>query len=362
MIWVFRACAPLALLALPLLQPLAAPIACGDGWTPRAGRAVDVDSIDRLERAVRSARPGDDIRIANGEYRLRSTLEITAANVSLRSRSSDPAKVTLRGTGMTGDAVGVAVAVGAPGVVVADLTIRDVGFHAVQVRGERGASGFTLHNARLLDTGQQLLKVSVSEGRAYADDGLVACSDFSYTTSAPSDYTNGADLLATRGWVIRDNHFARIRGPESQGWRSGPAILVWKAAEDTLVERNIIVDSFRGIALGLGPSTGTLARNGHNDYDHLRGIVRNHVIVNLNRWADEGIEANAARDVRIEHNTVLVLSAAVPWSIGVRFPVASALVRNNLTNHPVLERNGGHAQTAGNVTVATPGWFVDAPG
>ena len=121
------------------------------------------------------------------------------------------------------------------------MTVRDVGYHAVQVRGESGASRFTLHNAVLQDTGQQLLKGSAATNGRFADDGLVACSSFSYTTNAPSDYTNGVDLLATKGWVVRDNQFQRIRGPESGGWSSGPAILVWAASEDTIVERNLIV-------------------------------------------------------------------------------------------------------------------------
>ena len=209
---------------------------------------------------------------------------------------------------MVGDSVGVAISVSAANVTVADLTIRDVGNHAIQVRGERGASGFTLHNARVIDTGEQLVKVSVSNNGLYADNGLIACSDFSYTVSAPSDYTNGIDVLAGKGWVIRDNRFSRIRGPEAQGWRSGPTILVWKGSEDTVVERNLIIDSFRGIALGLGPWPVKPVRNGNHDYDHLGGLIRQNVVVNLNSWSDEAIEANAAQNVRIEHNTVLVRS------------------------------------------------------
>ena len=168
------------------------------------------------------------------------------------------------------------------------------------------------------------------------------------------------DLLATKGWVIRDNRFARIRGPEAQGWKSGPTILAWKGAEDTLIERNLILDSFRGIALGLTPGPADLMRNGPHESDHLRGIVRNNVIVNLNSWADEAIEANAAADARIEHNSVFVSSRNVFWSIGVRFPIASALVRNNLTNQMVLRRNGGQATLLGNVMGAGANWFVDA--
>jgi hypothetical protein len=328
------------------------------GWKAPDGPIRNVKTIAELERAVSAAKTGDTILLADGVYNLRRTIDFSTPGVTLRGRSGDPAGVVLRGGGMTGDAIGVALSVSAADVTIADLTVRNVGYHAIQVRGEQGASRFTLHNARLLDTGQQLLKGSVSEARVYADEGLVACSEFSYTTNAPSDYTNGVDLLATRGWVIRDNRFARIRGPEKEGWKAGPAILVWAAGEGTIVERNLIVDSFRGIALGLTEEPHNLARNGERAYDHAGGLVRNNVIVNLHGWADEALEANAARDLRIEHNTVLV-EGATPWAIGVRFPASEALVRNNLTNHRIFLRDGGRATLDGNVMSARRSWFVD---
>jgi hypothetical protein len=329
------------------------------GWKPPDGPVVRVKNVSELERAVAAARPGVTIHLAAGTYILRQTIDIATPRVTLRGQA-DAAEVIVEGRGMTGDSVGVGFSVSAPDVTIADMTIRRLGFHAIQVRGEQSASRFTLHNARLQDTGQQLLKGSVSRARQYADDGLVACSEFTYTTNAPSDYTNGVDLLATSRWVIRDNRFARIRGPEQDGWRAGPAILVWAAADGTVIERNLIVDSARGIAVGLTDEPSTYARQGERAYDHAGGIVRNNVIVNLNRWADEGIEANAARDTRIDHNTVLV-DGSTPWSIGIRFPATDALVRNNLTNHRVFLRDGGRASLDGNVTSARPSWFVDAP-
>ncbi|HYN08807.1 MAG TPA: hypothetical protein VES67_15610 [Vicinamibacterales bacterium] len=349
-----------ALVLTVALPPAASQAICRRcGWKPPDGPVLHVKNIDELERAVASARPGETILLADGTYALRSTIDLRTAGVTLRGQRGDPAGVIIRGRGMTGDPVGVGLSVSAPEVTIADLTIRDLGFHAIQVRGEQGASRFTLHNARLLDTGQQLLKGSVAQTRLYADDGLVACSSFAYTTSAPSDYTNGVDLLATRGWVIRDNRFERIRGPEADGWRAGPTILVWAAGEGTIVERNTIVDSFRGIALGLSDQPLVYARNGERAYDHTGGLIRNNVIVNLHRWADEPIEANASRDVRIEHNTVFI-EGATPWSIQVRFPASDALVRNNLTNHRIFLRDGGRASLDGNVTSARLSWFVDA--
>jgi hypothetical protein len=86
--------------------------------------------------------------------------------------------------------------------------------------------------------------------------------------------------------------------------------------------------------------------------------VRHNVVVNLNAWADEGIEANAAPDVRVEFNTVMV-EGTLPWSISLRFPQTSALVRNNLSSRRVLSRNEGQLREEGNVQGAARTWFVD---
>ena len=329
-------------------------------WQAPGGPTVNVRTIGELERAIADAKSGQTILLADGDYALRQSLHVATPGVTVRGRNGDPGKVVLHGRGMVNDPVGVAFSIGAADVTLADFTIREVGFHAIQVRGEHAASRFTLHNARLENTGQQLLKGSVSFERRYADDGLIACSEFRYTASAPSNYTNGVDLLATKGWHIRDNRFERIRGPESQGWSAGPAILVWAASEDTVVERNLVIDSYRGIALGLSPDPGPYARNGEKAFDHLRGVIRNNVVVNLNRWGDEGIEANAAPNARIDHNTV-VTEGSIFWSISVRFPAAPSLVRNNLTTRRILLRDGGRGTLEGNVSGAMRNWFVGVP-
>jgi hypothetical protein len=248
-----------------------------------------------------------------------------------------------------------AIFISAPNVTVADVTISQVGYHGIHVRGGEGTSGVVIHHVHILDTGQQLIKGSTVPGDRPCRNGLVACSVLEYSDHAPSDYTNGVDVHNGEGWVVRDNVLRRIRGPRAQGWRAGPAILFWNGSRDTVVERNLLVNCYRGIALGLQQTRG----DAPGRLDHRGGIIRRNAVGNLNSWADEAIEVNASPDVLVEHNTVLVEGRA-PWSIGIRFPTATARVWNNLSNRQIILRDGAKAELKANVTTAQRSWFVDA--
>jgi hypothetical protein len=326
---------------------------------PRTGTEETVSTVAELRSALRRVRPDTTILLQPGIYQLTETLEMTVPRVVLRGVDRDRSKVVLRGSSMTDDRLGNAIGVSAPNVTIADLTIGWVGRHGVQVRGEHGASHVALHNLRIVDTGQQLVKGSIAlDARQHADFGLLECSLLEYTDHAPSDYTNGIDVIGARGWIVRDNLFRRIRGPLRGGWFAGPAILFWGNSLDTVVERNLVVDSFRGIAFGIGPGGTNYRRDGEFRYDHQGGVIRNNIVVNLHPWADEGIEANAARGARIEHNTVLV-EGRLSWSVSLRFPTTSAVVRHNLTNRAILLRDQGRAELTNNIGEARRDWFAD---
>ncbi len=323
-------------------------------WTfPKTRATRSVRNMSELRKALAGARPSTTIVLGDGVYQLNGDhLNITVPQIVLRGRSSDPSRVVIRGSGF-GDAFS-AISISARDVTIANLTVTEVGYHGVQVRGERGASGAKIHNIHVIDVGQQLIKGSASDDSPPCHDGLVSCSILEYTDSAPSDYTNGIDVLNGWNWTVRNNILRRIRGPQSQNYRAGPAILFWRGSRDTLVERNLVIDCRRGIALGLSaPKSPTAAP------DHSGGIVRRNAVCNLNPWADEGIEINGSPDVLVEHNTVFV-QGATPWAIGVRFANTSATVRHNLCNKEIVRRDGSQATLIGNLVNAQADWFVDA--
>lgn len=327
--------------------------------TPEAGTTVVVATVDRLFAAVAEARPGTTILLRAGTYRLNRMLDIAVPDVTIRGQFASPGRVTLLGPGIAEQQVRVALSVSAPRVTIADLTIGRFGAHAVQVRGERKADGVVLHNIRAFDTGQQLIKGSRGEDGRGPHEGMLGCSILEYTNHAPSSYTNGIDVIGGHGWVVRGNTLRRIRGPQSEEGRAGPAILFWGDSRDTKVEHNLLLDCHRGIALGLErrePGPGSLADDAARA-DHRGGLIRRNAIASLDPRSDESIEVNACPGVRVEHNTVFV-EGKVPWSISVRFLESSAEVRNNLTNRPVLTRDDARIEAAGNIENAQRDWFA----
>jgi hypothetical protein len=325
-------------------------------------------NVQELLQQLHTASPNTTLLLKDGIYALATnqSLEVRTPRVTISSASGNREAVIIEGGHNN-------ISINADDVTIADITLRNSRFHNIQVRGERGIARTTIYNVHLADAGQQFVKVSAGDGTQgkFADGGLVACSLIEYTTYArgtdvtPPAYTNGVDVLAGKGWVIRDNTFRRIR---SQAGPAGPAILVWKNAMDTTIQRNLIVDCWRGIALGLS-TPNTLSRGGAAiQYDHQNGLVENNVILALHEPADAAIENNFALHSRVLHNTVYYNKAikhTVDWAIEYRFPPTTVVIQNNLTNLRILKRPPyphQEARVEGNVTHAAPAWFHDVTG
>jgi hypothetical protein len=321
--------------------------------------------VSTLLEALRRARPGTTLLLADGVYPLapHQSLEVSTPGLTIRGASGRRAAVVIEGGYNT-------VSINADDVTVADVTLRNPTFHAIQVRGEVGLMRPTIYNVHLVDAGQQFVKVSTGDGTLgkFADAGLVACSLIEYTTyargtesSAPS-YTNGVDILAGKDWVIRDNVFRRIR---SQGGPAGPAILAWKNAMNTVVRRNVILDSWRGIALGLS-APDALSRGGaHVVYDHQDGLVENNIVLALHKPADAAIENNYAFNSQIIGNIIYYneyINHDVKWSIEYRYLPTQTFIKENHTNFPIIKREPypDKRSTIQNNTIHTgSNWFLD---
>jgi hypothetical protein len=323
------------------------------------GAIVSVSTVAQLQAAVAGLASNTTVLVQPGTYQLTSTLWVNTdvQNVAIRGATDSCHDVVLVGRGMANAAYGGVphgIWIGnARQVLIANLTIRDVYFHPVQLDPGAGAQAPRIYNVRLVDAGEQFVKSSASSGAGPGvNDGIVEYSIMEYTTTARSDYTNGVDVHQGARWIVRHNLFRNIRAPG--GLLAGPAVLMWNRSRDTVVEGNLFLNVQYGIALGLDP--------GRAD-DHAGGVVRNNVFHRgPTQSGDVGIVINNSAGTRVLHNTI-VLSGTYPNAIEYRFPATTGVeIRSNLTDGAVQRRDGAAGTVAGNVTGAQPGWFVDAAG
>ena len=346
---------------------------------PPAGAVVNVDPsmAAALPALVRDAAPGTTFVLADGTYRMSGDeaarrIRIRAPGITLRAASGDASRVVIDGEYATLETISVE----ASDVTIADLTIThavDHGIHVVGTDGGPDITGFRLHRARILDCGEQFLKVNPSGARdSFVDEGVVTCSHFEMTDAgrpyveraSGGCYTGGIDVHSARGWRVAHNRFVGIYCA-GEGLAEH-AIHFWIGSRDTLVERNVIVDCARGIGFGLvesGPG-----RSYPDDpypglfVGHYDGVIRNNVIVADMPYYDTGIELDQARGTLVVHNSILETDRATARysSIDTRFANSLTTVRNNLVRR--LTVRGGTSVADHNLENVPLDYFADAAG
>ena len=318
---------------------------------PPTGHIVNVSTVEDLQDAINTATSGTTILVADGTYNLGQNghyLWLDTPNVTLRSASGNREAVILDDNYSASETVTIA----ASNVTIADVTIKRAGTHPIHVVTPSGAntSGTLIYNVRVIDPGQQAIKINPSATGYYLDNGTVACASIELTDAGRqkvldingSCYTGGVDAHQARSWVIRDN---LIQGFWCSSDLAEHGIHMWSDSADTLVERNKIVDCARGIGFGLGSS------------GHSGGVIRNNM-VRVNQ--DVGIGLENSPNTHVYNNTVYDGNDYMA-SIEYRFAATSGVsIINNLTNKAILSRDGGSGTVQNNVTNAQASWFASA--
>ena len=339
--------------------------------TPGDGNVVEVApaQVVSLKSIISAAKPGDTILLADGLYSLSETLVFATPGVTLRSKSGNRQGVVLDGRYAIGDVLLLLRS----NITIADITLTRSSWHLVHVVPDGGpVSGVTLHNLRGVDGGEQFIKVNPANGQ-YADNGVVRCSSLELTDLGRAQvknncYTGGVDIHQARGWQIYANTF---NGFWCSSGLSEHAIHAWTGSRDTLVDRNVIVNSARGIGFGLGSSGvgrtySDLPCGGVSYVGHYGGIITNNfVVANDPRLFastdgfDTGIGLEQSCETNVLHNTVVSTATPRSSSIEWRFVNTVANVANNLVTHTLLARESARAVLAGNLASAPLSLFVD---
>jgi PKD repeat protein len=320
---------------------------------------ITVASEAALQAAVDTLTSGTTIVLQPGTYRLTRELRIRngLTNVGIRGATTSRDDVVILGSGMESPGINIALKVeNAQDVLIANLSIGQAYWHALQLQGEAGAERVRMYNVRLFDTGQQLLKSTVDPGNPNGvDDVTVEYSLIEYSQIGPSHgYTEGIDVHHGARWTIRHNLFRNIRVPESAPDKYRPAILMWSGSRDTVVHGNMFVNCERGIIFGLGPQAGYVN-------SHVGGAIYNNVIWRAEPTnADAGISLWDSPGTQVVHNTV-IQNGTYPNAIEYRFPSTTGVtIANNLTDGAIGQRDGAQAAVVANYTAAAAELFVDA--
>jgi hypothetical protein len=319
---------------------------------PPTGPVVNVSNAWQLTSAVNNAAPNTTIMLADGFYDIGTyghSMSIHASNMTIRGASGNRDAVVIKADGMrVNGSSSILFHVYADDVTIADLTLRDAYHHLVQVHGESVADRFRLYNCRMVDSGEQFVKVSRSSWQSKkCEDGIVEYCLFEFTTTSRWWYTHGVDILNGQDWIIRDTVFRNIRGPD--GVLTGGAILGWKDTVGTIVERCEFYECDFGV--NFGNSAGSYG-------DHIGGVIRNNFFFRQGSFGDVAITCNHAQNFQIYNNTC-ILNGTFPWVIDYRFSDSTGTIAYNVTDGNIQPRDGGSATKIGNVTSVQPGWFVD---
>jgi len=366
-------------LSIPLVSVLsitttgiaaAANLACQDAPAlppvDPSANVVNVSNEVQLQAAMSVLTDNTVLLLEPGTYQLTKTLWVHRDNITIRGNSNRCDEVILRGNGMdnaAGDSVPHGVWSNRANLKVQNMTIRDVYNDGVIVNG--GGSSPEIYNVRMIDNGEQFVKVNALGFGNGVDNGLLAYSVMVYTDGPPKTdhgggihYTNGISLHGGDNWVIRNNRFENFHAPDGSPNETTPAVLTWNGAKNTITENNVFVDVDRAIAYGL------LDRAG----DHEGGIIRNNMIVMTpglysaarRSRSDGSILVWESANTEVYHNTI-INNGNQTNSIQLRFNSNGSKIRNNLMDAPIRDRSSNSFQQSNNVITSSQTIFRNVP-
>lgn len=325
---------------------------------PEGARRVEVSTVEELRAAVTNAQDGDAILVADGTYEVDGPLEFYGKkNVLLRGASGDPSKVVLRGRSWdTVDHQDDILRIGdCESITVAHLTFAECHAYGIKVEAEHDPKDIHIYDCRFRNIATRAIKGSTSK-TGVASGGSIRYCDFENTKVPPGDwqfdgnYISAIDMMALEDWTVADNTFRGIKGATGGG---RAAIFLWVRSKRLTVERNVIVDCDRGIALG-NPSGSTNFVEGIRHAED--SICRNNVI---RAGKDTGIELSWVDDVKIYHNSIY---RDDPDGRGIRAiqKVGRLDIANNLVRGRILiEEDDAPVQMRHNVVGELDGVFRD---
>lgn len=307
---------------------------------------IRVTTEEELRRAVAAAPSRATVVLAPGVYRLLWPLEIRSA-ADLVVRGETAAKdVVIEGPGLLSadTAVPRAFVVGGRRVTITNLTIRDFPDAAIVI--ERRAVAPRVSGVSFIDN-RGAIRVAGTP-RQPVVGGVIERSRVQWSVPVAQPTLPAVEVSGTSRLVIRQNAFLDLRS-----LAESPAVTLRLSAGVTgaVVEANTFVNCEQEVVIGAGDRRASLPSE---------VIVRNNVISRGTAPAGAALTLAGTSGGRVVHNTIL-LNGSHANAVELRYSTTSrALVRNNLLDAPVALLEGASGSTDGNLTTASPEYFVDA--
>tara|TARA_R110000868_G_scaffold6363_8_gene36138 strand:- start:5888 stop:7384 length:1497 start_codon:yes stop_codon:yes gene_type:complete len=315
--------------------------------SPMHNRTV-VNSATDVVTAIGNAEPGDVITIAPGTYTFSGKSIDVAANgtdtapISVRAKAFGT--VTLRFDLQEGFHVRGANWIFENLIIDGVCSSDSWCEHAFHVVGNAHS---TVIRNNWISNFNASLKVNGASGR-FPDGGTVAHNVF--INDRPRQTSNPVtmlDIVAASNWVVEANFIADFA--KAQGDRISYGAFFKGAGEDNIFERNLVRCEWRqrggtriGFSFGGGGTDRGSCRDGKCRDEHIRGIMRNNIVMNCPN--DVGVYLNKSADTLI-HNNLLTGTRG----IDVRYPETTATILNNVIDGRILARTDGNYTERGNI-------------
>eukprot|EP01084_Bolivina_argentea_P103448 185286_1 len=328
--------------------------------SPTGHTIINVATVQELDAAMYTPADHTTILIADGTYNIdllaNKRLQIAPGSnppddIIIRSASGIRENVILTGAGQYSNAAVYGIELfPCTNVVIADLTIKNVYYHTIQIHG--GCSNILLHNLHLIDAGEQIVKVS--SGGIDVPGLIIQFTLFELTNGwavhpeLGEAYGNGISAHNTTGLHIHDCQFVNLYYTNNN--LAGPSILVWNYARDSIIERNLFYHCSRGIQFGAQNSP------------HYNGIIKNNFFYRpvMSQPVDVAFYTESSNSI-IAFNTIYVSgSYYAPIEIRWDTTINVLAVNNILDSGSVTIRNNANAVTTNNfISASDSGYFQD---
>ncbi len=317
-----------------------------------AGPVIRVPQDQWIYTALSTATPGTTILLGPGMYYLGTPLEVDTPNITIRGTTGNRDDVVMLGYGINGGGHAGAefgFHVNVSGITIADLSITEMTYHGIQIRGESDVSNVLIHNVKILNCGERYIKGSTATGHISSNVTIEYCwleQTTALSGHADNDYIGGIDAIGIDNWQIRDCVIKNIRGATGGG-RGG--VFLWGGAANCVVERNCIMGCDRDIAFGNPYRT--------VPYHTTNGIIRNNFVV---RGAGYAVELCATNNLQVYNNTIYSDNAGAS-TVHVYDSVTTGLKLYEDIIRGQIFWQGASGSSTGTISGSTPAasWFVD---